>query len=119
MSSGREVVICVLNESEYFHEVLAAFLEAGVTSSTVIESQGMGRILSHDVPVFAGFRHLFSGSKPFNNTIFAVVDDPSVTEEIILLVKDVLAASEDEHKGIIFSVPVSAYSYLSEELRPE
>ena len=111
----KEAVFCVLNDSQRLHEVLAAFLEAGVTSATVLESQGMGRILSYDVPIFAGFRHLFAGSKPFNHTIFTVVDDHEITEEIILLVKDVLEDSEDEHKGIIFSVPVGTYLNLSAE----
>ena len=110
---SREMVICVLNEPGRLHEVLGAFLEAGVTSATVIESQGMGRILSHDVPLFAGFRHMFQGSKPFNHTLFTVVESGEVTQEIIALVRDVLADLEDEHKGIVFSVPVGTFVNLS------
>ncbi len=113
--AGREMVICVLNEPNYLHDVLAAFLEAGATTSTVIESQGMGRILSHDVPIFAGFRHLFAGSKPFNHTIFAVVDDRKVVARIVELVRDVLADVEEESKGIVFSLPVSSFAKLSGE----
>ena len=107
------MVICVLNEPNYLHDVLAAFLEAGATTSTVIESQGMGRILSHDVPIFAGFRHLFAGSKPFNHTIFAVVDNRKVVARIVELVRDVLADVEEESKGIVFSLPVSSFAKLS------
>ena len=50
-SPARELVVCFLNEPNLLHEVLAAFVEAGVHSSTVIESQGMGHILSQDMPV--------------------------------------------------------------------
>ena len=110
---GRELIICVLNETDYLHEVLMGFVEAGVTTSTVIESQGMGRILSEDVPIFAGFRHLFAGSKPFNNTIFAVVDNHRVTERVIQLVRDVLADVDSQAKGVIFSVPVLDFASLS------
>ena len=73
----------------------------------------MGRILSQDVPIFAGFRHLFAGAKPFNYTIYAVVNDASVTAAVEALVRDVLADTEDEHPGILFSVPVSGFANFS------
>lgn len=110
---GMELVICVLNEPDYLNDVLTAFLEAGVTSSTVIESQGMGRFLSQDIPIFAGFRHLFAGSKPFNKTIFAVVDDKETTRRLTALVQDVLADVPSTAKGIIFSLPVNHFAKLS------
>ena len=112
---GMEMVVCVLNEPNYLHEVLAAFLEAGAGSGTVIESQGMGRILSHDVPIFAGFRHLFEGSKPYNHTIFAVVPERAVVERVVAMVRDVLRDVEEQAKGIVFSVPVSSFAKLSGE----
>lgn len=110
---GRELVVCILNEPDYLHDVLAAFVEAGAVSATVIESQGMGRILSHDVPIFAGFRHLFAGSKPFNHTIFTVVDDREVTEQVLALVRDVLSDVEETAKGILFSIPVPFFARLT------
>lgn len=110
---GKELIVCVLNEPDYLHEVLAAFVEAGCTAATVVESQGMGRILSQDIPIFAGFRNLFVGSKPYNNTIFAVVDHHDVTERIIEVTRDVLAEVEGEAKGIVFSVPVLGFARLS------
>ena len=112
---SRELVVCILNEPNYLHDVLAAFLEGGAGSGTVIESQGMGRILSHDVPIFAGFRHLFAGSKPFNHTIFSVVDERAVVERVVELVRDVLAGVEEEAKGIIFTVPVGYFARLSQD----
>lgn len=110
----RELLFCVLNEPDYLHEVLTAFVEAGVTG-TVIESQGVGRILSQDMPIFAGFRHLFEGSKPFNHTILAVVENPEVTERITRLVREVLREVEEESKGVLFSVPVNAFARLDED----
>ena len=112
---SRQLVICVLNEPDYLHDVLTAFVEAGVQSSTVIDSQGMGRVLSHDIPIFAGFRHLFAGAKPFNHTIFAVVDDASVMTRLTEVVRDVLREVEGQAKGIIFSVPVNAFAKLSRD----
>ena len=114
-TASREMLICVLNEPDCLHDVLTAMVEGGVPSSTVIETQGMGRILSQDMPIFAGFRHLFAGSKPFNHTIFAVVDSPEVTRKVISLLQDVLADVEGSAKGIVFSLPVSQFASLNKE----
>jgi len=112
-NNERELVICVLNEPDYLHAVLTAMVEAGVPTSTVIESQGMGRILSQEVPIFAGFRNLFEGSKPFNHTIFAVVDNNKMTREVTALIQEVLSEVEESSKGVIFSLPVSFFARLA------
>lgn len=108
----RELVLCVLNEPDRLHDVLTAFVEAGAPTATVVESQGMGRILAEDVPIFAGFRHLFAGSQPFNHTIFSVVEEPAVRDRLIALVRDVLADAPPEARGVVFAVPVSAFVHL-------
>ena len=59
-----KLVVIVLNNTEYLDDLLTAFLEIGVSGSTVIDSVGMGRILSHDVPVFAGLSSAFPGTGP-------------------------------------------------------
>ena len=114
-SGAREMVVCVLNEPEYLHDVLTAFVEAGCTAATVLESQGMGRIISQDVPIFAGFRHLFAGSKPYNFTIFAVVEDPALVKRIVRLVRDVLSEVEEASKGVLFTLPVSSFARLGSD----
>lgn len=115
---ARELVVCVLNEPEYLHEVLTAFLEAGCPAATVLESQGMGHIISQDVPIFAGFRHLFAGSKPYNYTIFTVADDPALVPRLLALVRDVLHEVEEEAKGVLFTVPVSSFAHLGQAPTP-
>lgn len=112
---SREMVICVLNEPEFLSDVLTAFVEAGCTTATVLESQGLGRIISQDIPIFAGFRHLFAGSKPYNYTIFAVVDDAPMVKRIVRLVRDVLSEVEEESKGVLFTLPVGSFVRLGED----
>ena len=111
----RELVVCILNEPDFLNDVLTAMVEAGVPSGTVIETQGMGRILSQDVPIFAGFRHLFAGSKPFNHTILAVVDNPEATKKLITLLREVLSEVDSNAKGVVFSLPVSHFASLNQE----
>jgi len=70
-----KLVVIVLNNTEHLEDLLTAFLEIGVSGSTVIDSVGMGRILSHDVPIFAGLRSTFPGTSPVNKTILTVTSD--------------------------------------------
>lgn len=109
-----ELVVCVLNEPSFLDDVLAAFLEAGITTATVLESQGMGRLLSRDMPIFASFRHILTGSSPYSFMIVAPVEDRQLTVELLALIQDVLSAAPEEDRGFIFSVPLSTYVRLAE-----
>ncbi len=111
----RELIVCVLNETGFLNEVLAALLEEGITNATVIESQGMGRLLSRDMPIFAGFRHLLTGSKPYNYTILAPVENTEMSDEVIELIADVLSEAPARDRGFLFSLPLSRFVVFSEE----
>jgi len=111
-----ELVVCVLNEPGFLDDVLAAFLEAGITTATVIESQGMSRLMSRDMPIFASFRHLLTGSSPYTYTIIAPVEEHQITLELIALVRDVLSAAPEEDRGFLFALPLSALINLTEAL---
>ena len=68
------LVIIFLNKIEYLDDLLSAFIEVGIPGATVLDSVGMGHIISHDIPIFAGLRDTFSGSSPTNKTILVVVE---------------------------------------------
>ncbi|MDP3920570.1 MAG: hypothetical protein Q8R76_07175 [Candidatus Omnitrophota bacterium] len=52
--SEKLMLVCILEGKEFLDHVLEGFLEIGISGATVIQSQGMGRILARDVPLFAG-----------------------------------------------------------------
>lgn len=68
-----KLVVFVLNKEELLEEVLAAYVEAGVGGATILDSEGMGRFLTYEVPLFADFKQFMKGNKPYNKTIFSVV----------------------------------------------
>jgi len=102
------MLVCVVNDSDRVQDVLTAFLEVGITTATVVESQGMGRVVTEQMPIFAGFRNLWSGARPYNKTIFTVVDDEKA-RAVIPVLRDVIFREEEKSKGakgVIFTVPV-------------
>jgi hypothetical protein len=111
-----ELLIVVINDVDRVDEVLAGFLEIGITGATVIDSEGMGRVLSHDIPIFAGLQTLISRSRPQNQTLFSVIDEQEKVEQAIALLQDVCGRFDDPATGIAMTVPVTRVVGLAPEL---
>jgi len=107
-----QIFVCVLNETERLNDVISAFVEVGAPGATVIESQGMGRIGTSDIPIFAGFRQLMAGARPFNYTIFSVIEKPEVVQELTRILRGLLEQDTEEARGIVFTLPVSSFERL-------
>jgi nitrogen regulatory protein P-II 1 len=100
-----KLIVIVLNNTEHLEDLLTAFLEIGVSGSTVIDSVGMGRILSHDVPIFAGLRSSFPGVSPVNKTILTVTPDELI-DDVLTVIEDVCGTFEESGTGLVFVLPV-------------
>lgn len=111
-----ELLIAVINDVDRMDEVLAGFLEIGIRGATVLDSEGMGRVLSHDIPIFAGLQTLISRSRPQNQTLFSVIDDPEKVDRAIELLQDVCGRFDDPATGIAFTIPVNRVVGLAAEL---
>ncbi|MGM0432033.1 MAG: P-II family nitrogen regulator [Spirochaetota bacterium] len=101
-----KLLVFILNNEEYLEEVLEAYIEAGVTGSTIIDSEGMGRFLTYEVPLFAGFKEFMKGNKPYNKTILSVVRNEATIEKVTSLVDDIIGGLENPGTGIMFTLPV-------------
>jgi nitrogen regulatory protein P-II 1 len=101
-----KLLFIVLNSTDQLEEVLEGLIEVGVTGATVVDSVGMGHIIE-DVPLFAGMKDTFRSSKPHNKMIFSVIGDAQAAETLAML-DNILACSQDRHKGIAFTMPIDA-----------
>jgi nitrogen regulatory protein P-II 1 len=110
-----QLLVAVINHEERVDEILAGFLELGITGATVIETRGMGRVLTREVPIFAGLRGLDARARPSNRTVFCVADDAKV-DAAIALVQEICGSLDAPGAGIVFTVPVSRVVGLSPEL---
>ena len=101
-----QLLLFVLNKEEHIDEILELFIELDIHGATILDSIGMGRILAHDIPIFAGFRQLMQESRPGNKTIFTVIPD----DKIPLVINGIeqICGSLDEHgSGILMTLPIS------------
>jgi len=100
-----KLVVIFLNRPEMLEEVLEGFLEIGASGATVVDTVGMGQILSYEVPIFAGLRRAFPGTSPVNKTIFLVTEEHLV-REIIDVVEDVCGSLSARGTGMAFVLHV-------------
>ena len=110
-----QLLVTVVNQAEVLDDLLAGFVELGITGATVIDSEGMGHVLAHDVPIFAGVRALHARSRPRNQTIISVVEDSKV-DAAIAMIQEVCGGLDQAGHGIVFTVPVGRVVGLAPEL---
>ena len=100
------LLIIILNKSEYLNDLLSILVEAGISKATILDSEGLGQHLAHDIPIFAGLKSLVGDSKTYNKTILAIIDDVSVLSDLKKLLKETEIDFSDDGMGIMFTVPV-------------
>lgn len=110
-----KLFVYILNQPEKLDEVLSGFVEIGITGATIVDSVGMGHILAQEVPIFAGFQALLSGSRPYNKTILSVADDAKV-KQAIALIEEICGSFDDVGAGIAFTLPLADVFGLKPEL---
>jgi len=101
-----KLLVFVLNNEEYLEEVLEAYVEADVAGATILDSEGMGRFLTYEVPLFAGFKEFMKGNRPYNKTIISVIREQTAVDKLKKLVDNIVGGLDKPGTGIMFTVPV-------------
>ncbi|MCD6472390.1 hypothetical protein J7K55_04640 [Candidatus Aerophobetes bacterium] len=97
-----KLLVVVLNKEEFLEDILDAFIEADITKATILDSEGMIGFLTYEVPLFADLKDFMKGEKPYNKTIFSVVDDEKKIKKVEKLIEDL----SEPGIGILFTVPI-------------
>ena len=101
-----KLLVFILNREEFLESVLAAYVEAGIPGATILDSEGMGRFLTYEVPLFADFKDFMKGNKPYNKTIISVVRNEDSIRRLEKLLDKILGGLASPGTGIFFTVPV-------------
>jgi nitrogen regulatory protein P-II 1 len=114
-----QLLVAVINQPEALDDILSGFLELGITGATIINSEGMARVLTHDIPLFAGIQTLISRSRAQNYTIFSVIDEQEKVDAAFALIQDVCGSLDEPGTGIMFTIPVIRAVGVAPELGEE
>lgn len=100
-----ELVVIICNQPDKLNVLLELLAEEGVPGGTVIQSEGMGKLVSADAPLLARYGHLFSGVRSHNHTVLSLVESAEQARSLLRA----LECSEEGvfDAGLAFSVPLS------------
>ncbi len=100
-----KLAVVFLNRIEFLEELLSIFLEIGVSGATVLDSVGMGHIISENIPIFAGLRDAFAGSSPGRKMILAVTEEEMI-ERMYHALDEVCNSDSDKETSFIVTLPI-------------
>ncbi|GHV38852.1 hypothetical protein AGMMS50268_17400 [Spirochaetia bacterium] len=101
-----KLLVFILNSEEHLEEVMEAYVEAGVPGATILDSEGMARFLTYEIPIFADFKDFMKGNKPYNKTIISVIKDEGVVSQLLPLIEESVGSLGEPGTGIMFTLPV-------------
>ena len=103
-----ELIVLIIKHTLFLDDILTGFVDIGIKGATVIDSRGMGQILTAEGPIFAGLRDLMPGGNIGNHMILSVADEDQV-EKVVRLVKEICGDFEEEGMGVLFTLPVGRF----------
>ncbi len=100
------LMVLVLNKTELLDEILENLYNVGIKGATVMDSQGMGRTVCDNVPLFGGLRSMFEDCRPGNKTIISVIRNEEMIEQAVKSIENVIGDLQLPGQGIFFTVPL-------------
>lgn len=110
----KELLFIILNDEAHVDDLLIELDKAGIRGGTILDSQGMAQTLvEHSIGVsYKNLRTMLSGGRPYNKTMFLLLDGDKV-ETAKDCVRKVVGNIDKENIGIMFTVPVSSVEGLT------
>ncbi|MBI5290371.1 MAG: hypothetical protein HY872_00655 [Chloroflexi bacterium] len=106
-----ELIVLVMDDPNKADEIVNAWLEAGVSGVTMLDSAGLGHFISKrgtrdDLPVIPSLASLLRSREETNRTLFTVVPDNFDVEALAAATEKVTGTLDDPDTGILFVIPV-------------
>jgi hypothetical protein len=112
------LLIVVINNEEILDDLLTGWLDMGITGATVVESTDSLQLISHHIPVFAGFRTLTSGGALHNKTLFTGIENVKILNKAVDYLETLCRDTGIPSQGIYFVLPVVRFKRLGRDFDP-
>jgi nitrogen regulatory protein P-II 1 len=110
------LLIAVVNNEELLKQIITGWLDMGITGATVAETTDLLQLISHHIPIFAGFRSLTSGGMIHNKTLFTAIKNQETLNRAVAFLERICSQTGKPHQGVYFVVPLRAFGRLGMEV---
>jgi nitrogen regulatory protein P-II 1 len=104
-----QILLIILYREDLLDEVLTALVEMEISGAAVLEGTSMERVLSEDVPIFAGLWDALGGGGGQTRLVVASIQDPEIFDPLLQVLKEEGADFSNPEVGKIFTVPIDRY----------
>lgn len=107
-----EVIVLVLDDGNKVSEVLNAWLTAGVSGVTLLDSAGLGHEFAKhgmrsDLSFMPSLESLLRVREERSRTIFSIVPDGFDVDALIAATEAITGSLDKPDTGILFTIPVT------------
>ncbi len=107
----------VVQSEEIAHELITGFMDLGVTMSVVVEATDSLEMISHHVPLFAGFRMMSGGGITRSRAVLALVESAPLMGRMKKFIGRTIAGGREE-RGFYVVTPMVEGGPLSDLIPP-
>lgn len=104
-----------MEQTEKLPELLEGLAGIGVSSATVLDSIGMGRVQlerGSDASTSAIINEVLTDGSPTNKTIFAVIEDEEKLQQAVALIRSLCGDLSEPGKGILVTLKLNSVEGL-------
>lgn len=106
-----KALFIVLNDLDFLSPILEKFLELKIKGATIVESEGMRKVILQNEGLSSLMKNIFSPN-PTNyqddsKTIFTVIKEDSQVQLAVEEIQKLLSQSKKDTVGFMFTVPVA------------
>jgi nitrogen regulatory protein PII len=107
-----QLVSLVVHDPGRVEAVIRAWVEAGVSGLTLLDSCGLAqhlaeRDLRDDYPLFPSVRRILQGTERHNRLLFSIVADEFDLDVLVAATEKALGPLSEPETGILFVTPVT------------
>ncbi|HSB90736.1 MAG TPA: hypothetical protein VLD63_11995 [Anaerolineales bacterium] len=118
------LVSLVVQDAGKVHAVAEAWLAAGVTGMTLLDSSGLSHLargegLREEVPLFPSLRRLMEEAERPSRLLMSVVPDGFDLDGLAAATENVLGGLDEPGSGILFVLPVTHVRGLQPGAAPQ
>jgi hypothetical protein len=111
------LLVSILKQTQPMSDIMAGFAQIGITGSTVLKGNGMGRVsMQTRVSLQSSdlINKVFTDLESANNIVLTVIKDKDTLDKAIEIVKSFCGDLCEPGKGILFALPLEAVEGFQE-----
>lgn len=113
---SMQLLTLVLNRIDCLADLLAKWMAAGISGTTIVDCEGMVQVLGassiEPPPIFGALRQFLNPEREKGKLLFTVLSDAQV-ETAKKIINEVVGGIEKPDTGIVFTIPLTSVEGLA------